>query len=129
MVCRAVEQCRFDGKRACDRICAGSDIAHLGLRCLFALPQADVKLLPRLELVELLLGNSKHHVARTVLRQAHHGLPNRQHLADVGVNGSNHARRIGQQMRVAGLVRLHITLGFGLLPLRLGGLECGLTPL
>ena len=92
MVGRAVEQCSFDSKRTCHGICAGSNIAHLGLCCLFALPQADVKLLPRLELVELLLGNSKHQVARTVLRQAHHRLPNRQHLSDVGVNGSNDAR-------------------------------------
>jgi len=78
---------------------------------------------------QAVFGHAEHRVARAILRHPQHRRAGRQHGAGFGVNGRHHARHIGHQHCITGLVALHTGLGARLLGLGTAGFQAGLAAL
>ena len=82
-----------------------------------------------LDASDFVFRHRKHHIARTICGNPHHGCASCHDLARLGLNGGDHTRHIRHQGRITGLVALHCQLRLSLLVLGLRRFEYGFAAL
>ena len=126
---RRAIQSDLDQKGAAERIGTGRHLAHAAFQLGGLRPGAHKHFLARFNDSHLVFRHRKLHLTRAIGRHPQHGGTGGQHLAHLGLHGGDHARDVGPQAGVSGLVGLHGQLGLGLVELGLGGLEGGVPAL
>ena len=110
-------------------VCCGRNLTH---RCVVSAarqgPERDLRAARLAQGIDTVFGHAERHFLRRRARDAHHRRTGGHHLPDLGIDAGHHARRIGHEGGVTGLVGLAAEIGGGLLLARTGTVERGLAP-